>query len=63
MKILLVNPPAENLVKTFAPDSITEEMGFYPPMGLLYIATYTLKVHGDRFKVEVLDAQGRANEL
>lgn len=57
MKILLVNPPAENLVKTFAPDSITEEMGFYPPMGLLYIATHALKVHGDRFKVEVLDAQ------
>ena len=49
MNILLINPPADNLVKTFAPDALTEEMGFYPPMGLLYLASSVKKAHGDRF--------------
>lgn len=57
MKVLLINPPTDNLVKTFAPDSITEEMGFYPPLGLLYIAAYAQKIHGDRFQFQVLDTQ------
>lgn len=57
MKVLLVNPPTDHLVKTFAPDSITEEMGFYPPMGLLYIATHALRVSDGRFRIEVLDTQ------
>ena len=57
MKVLLINPPAENLVKTFAPDSLTEEMGLYPPMGLLYLAAYARKEHGDCFSIEVLDTQ------
>jgi len=57
MKVILINPPAENLVRTFAPDSLTEEMGLYPPMGLLYIATYARKIHGDRFDIKILDTQ------
>lgn len=57
MNVLLINPPAENLVKTFAPESLTEEMGMYPPMGLLYIAAAARKEHGDRFRFEVLDTQ------
>jgi anaerobic magnesium-protoporphyrin IX monomethyl ester cyclase len=57
MKVLLINPPADNLVKTFAPDALTEEMGFYPPMGLLYLASSVKKAHGGRFQVEVLDTQ------
>jgi anaerobic magnesium-protoporphyrin IX monomethyl ester cyclase len=57
MKIILINPPAEHLVRTFAPDSITEEMGFYPPMGLLYVATYARNKLGRRFEIEILDAQ------
>lgn len=57
MKVLLINPPTDHLVKTFAPDSITEEMGFYPPMGLLYIATHALKTRPGRFSIEVLDTQ------
>jgi len=57
MKVLLINPPAENLVQTFAPDSITEEMGYYSPMGLLYIATYAKTKHGSRFQIEILDTQ------
>jgi radical SAM superfamily enzyme YgiQ (UPF0313 family) len=57
MKVLLINPPAENLVKTFAPDSITEEMGYYSPMGLLYIATYAQKELGQQVSIEILDTQ------
>jgi radical SAM superfamily enzyme YgiQ (UPF0313 family) len=57
MKVILVNPPAENLVRTFAPDSLTEEVGLYPPMGLLYIASYARKMHGARVQIEILDAQ------
>ncbi len=57
MKILLINPPAENLVQTFAPEALTEEMGFYPPMGLLYVAAGVTQAHGDRFPIEVLDTQ------
>ena len=57
MKILLINPPAENLIKTFAPDSITEEMGYYPPMGLLYVASYAKKVLSENFHIEILDTQ------
>lgn len=56
-KVLLVNPPAKNLVKTFAPDSVTEEMGFYPPMGLLYAASSAKKALGDQVRIEVLDTQ------
>jgi anaerobic magnesium-protoporphyrin IX monomethyl ester cyclase len=56
-KVLLINPPAKNLVKTFAPDSVTEEMGFYPPLGLLYVASSAKKVLGDRIRIEVLDTQ------
>ena len=57
MKVILINPPAQNLIRTFAPDGVTEEMGFYPPMGLLYIASYALKAHGERFGIEILDTQ------
>ncbi len=57
MKIVLINPPAEHLVRTFAPDSITEEMGFYPPMGLLYVASFAQQKFRGRFDIEILDAQ------
>ena len=57
MNVLLVNPPTDHLVRTFAPDSITEEMGFYPPMGLLYIATHALRASEGRYRIEVLDTQ------
>jgi anaerobic magnesium-protoporphyrin IX monomethyl ester cyclase len=57
MNILLINPPVDNLVRTFAPDSITEEMGCYPPMGLLYIASYARKVLDGDFNFEICDTQ------
>lgn len=57
MKVLLINPPAENLVKTFAPEALTEEMGFYPPTGLMYLVSSVKKAHGERFPIHVLDTQ------
>jgi anaerobic magnesium-protoporphyrin IX monomethyl ester cyclase len=57
MNVLLINPPAKSLIRTFAPDSITEEMGFYPPMGLMYVASYAKKALGSRFQIKILDTQ------
>jgi len=55
MKILLINPPAENTLKGNNPSIIDEERGFNPPLGLLYLAGY-LKNYTSH-QVEVLDTQ------
>ncbi len=57
MKVILINPPAEKLVRTFAPDSITEEMGLYPPLGLLYVGTHALQSLKNQIQLQILDAQ------
>lgn len=50
-KVLFINPPLENIVKMEMSESIIEEMGYYPPLGLLYLATY-LKEKAD-FPVDI----------
>ncbi|NUO08805.1 MAG: cobalamin B12-binding domain-containing protein [Candidatus Brocadia sp.] len=55
MKILLINPPAENELLGNNPSIIEEERGYNPPLGILYIAGYLEKHTG--FNVEVLDTQ------
>lgn len=40
MKILLINPPAENMVSANIPLVVENERGYTPPLGLLYIAGY-----------------------
>ncbi len=55
MKILLINPPATNMVETNNPSFVEEESGCYPPLGLLYIAAYLLQ-YADH-QVKVIDAQ------
>jgi len=55
MKILLINPPAENTLVGNNPPIIDEERGFNPPLGLLYIAAY-LENHTSH-QVEILDTQ------
>jgi anaerobic magnesium-protoporphyrin IX monomethyl ester cyclase len=55
MKILLINPPTFNKIQTPVPDVVNGIIGYYPPLGLLYIAGY-LRSHSD-FQVRVLDAQ------
>jgi anaerobic magnesium-protoporphyrin IX monomethyl ester cyclase len=54
MKVLLINPPAENTLPTEVPDFLSEERGPNPPLGLLYLAS-TLQAAGH--DVEVLDSQ------
>ncbi len=55
MKVLLINPPAENTILGNNPAIIDEERGCNPPLGLLYIAAY-LQKHSPH-EVEVIDSQ------
>lgn len=55
MRILLINPPAENEIIANVPRIVTDEKGCYPQLGILYIAAYLEKYTGHH--VEVLDAQ------
>lgn len=53
MKVLLINPPAQNELQGNNPEIIDSERGFNPPLGLLYVASYALK-HSN-CQVAVLD--------
>lgn len=56
MKILLINPPSENEIRTQVTRFISGESSMQPPLGLLYIAAYMIdKGHNDTY---VLDCQG-----
>ena len=55
MKILLINPPSLNTIKSCLPRVIDEGRGFTPPLGLMYIAGY-LEKHTD-YQIEILDSQ------
>lgn len=55
MKVLLIYPPAFNMITTNVPSAVDEESGFYPPLGLLYIAAYMEE--NSHHKVEILDTQ------
>ncbi len=56
MKILLIYPPRNYHIyaATLHSDALDYEVGFYPPIGLLYIASY-LEKHTD-CEVQVIDA-------
>lgn len=55
MKVLLINPPAENTILGNNPAIIDEERGYNPPLGLLYVAAYLQK--NSSHEVEVIDSQ------
>lgn len=55
MKIMLINPPAENMLATEVPEIVSEERGFNPPLGLLYLAA-SIQKHTNH-EVAVLDTQ------
>jgi anaerobic magnesium-protoporphyrin IX monomethyl ester cyclase len=55
MKVLLINPAAENTLLANNPAIIDEERGLNPPLGLLYVAAYLEKY--SNHTVNVLDAQ------
>lgn len=38
MRILLINPPRRTFLRTVLPRYVEEEAGFYPPLGLAYVA-------------------------
>lgn len=53
MKVLLINPPLENLLTVGVPP-LVEKRGFYPSMGILYVAAYIAQ--NTDHTVDVLDA-------
>lgn len=53
MKVLLINPPTENIITTNLPSFVEDERGYYPPLGLMYIAAYSEK--NTDHKIEILD--------
>ena len=54
MKVLLINPPIENIIETEVPLFVKQNEGIFPPLGLLYVASYLDK--GVNCRVEILDA-------
>ncbi|MCX5835235.1 MAG: radical SAM protein, partial [Deltaproteobacteria bacterium] len=58
MKILLINPPSEHMIRASLPPVVEDSTGFYPPLGLLYVAAYAECVEGCEVKLLDCDAQG-----
>ncbi|HEA47184.1 MAG TPA: radical SAM protein [bacterium] len=54
MKILLINPPIKNIIQAELPPALSREVGVFPPLGLMYIASYLQKYSDQR--VRILDA-------
>jgi anaerobic magnesium-protoporphyrin IX monomethyl ester cyclase len=55
MKIVLINPPLKNLLMGETPKFVTEDRGYNPPMGLIWIATCINQ--NPRHTAKVLDSQ------
>ncbi|MFP4487147.1 MAG: B12-binding domain-containing radical SAM protein [Campylobacterales bacterium] len=57
MHVILVQPPSEKCVKSLLThvEEDSEDIGFKPPLGILYIATYLKEKMKDRVNVSVLD--------
>ncbi len=57
MKVLLVNPRTDLLIRSELPGHVGKELGHFPPLGLLYLAAYVRQ--GGRHQVQVLDMSAR----
>ena len=55
MRVVLINPPADNEIIANNPKIVETERGYSPPLGLLYIAGYLLQ--NTRHDVSVVDTQ------
>ena len=55
MRVLLINPPSENEISSNTPSIVDEEQGFFPPLGIMYVAAYAEKY--TKHQIEILDAQ------
>jgi radical SAM superfamily enzyme YgiQ (UPF0313 family) len=54
MKVLLINPPVSNIIQTELPFWVKQNEGIFPPLGLLYIASYLNK--NVNCKTRILDS-------
>jgi len=54
MKILLINPPTENIINLELPLFVRQNEGHFPPLGIMYVASYLKKFPG--YQIRVLDA-------
>jgi radical SAM superfamily enzyme YgiQ (UPF0313 family) len=54
MRVLLINPPTDNIIETEVPLLVKQNEGVFPPLGLLYIASYLSK--NTNCEIEVLDS-------
>lgn len=52
MKILLINPPQDNSVQAGIEDDFIDIIGYYPPLGLMYIATI---LNNEGFETKIID--------
>ncbi len=55
MKILLINPPNEHIIRESLPPVVEDSTGVFPPLGLLSVASYAEDCPG--WEVEVIDCQ------
>ncbi len=55
MRVLLIYPPTENMIRTSVLSLVDEEVGIYPPLGLMYVASYA-EANTDH-EIEILDTQ------
>lgn len=53
MKVLLINPPIDNMITTNVPTYVDEERGYNPPLGIMYVAAYAEKYTDHT--IEILD--------
>ncbi len=51
-KILLINPPQKNVVAAGIEDDFIDIIGYYPPLGLMYLATV---LKNNAYEVKILD--------
>lgn len=54
-KILFLNPSARNCVRMEVSDRIIDEMGTYPPLGLVYLATFVKERSKHPIDVKLVD--------
>ncbi len=53
MKVLLINPPIENMITTNIAEFVDTERGYNPSLGIMYIAAYAQQY--TNHKIEILD--------
>jgi radical SAM superfamily enzyme YgiQ (UPF0313 family) len=62
MKVVLVNPPAKDSIDTELPGFIASAAGVFPPLGLMYLASY-LKRHNRGCDVAILDSAAEGKDV